>query len=165
MTERSHPGDPGASEDRAWRDIVENFGDRAELEPDRDDEAGAADARDTPATERDPGAGSALVAEPEPTSGSAGPSWDDAFPDDDWSSDRFVPPPPPPVPATTPDRLAAWAGIFGSPAILLICLVLSIEIPTLLAYALVAGFVGGFLYLISQMPREPRDPFDDGARI
>ncbi len=74
-----------------------------------------------------------------------------------------MPPPPPPIPRTTPDRLAAWAGVFGSPAVLLICLVLGISLPQLLAYLLVIGFVGGFIYLVIQMPREPRDPGDDGA--
>ena len=33
----------------------------------------------------------------------------------------------------------------------------------LVAYLLVAGFVGGFLYLVFTMTREPRDPDDDGA--
>ena len=30
---------------------------------------------------------------------------------------------------------------------------------------LVGGFLGGFGYLVAQMPRGPRDPFDDGARL
>ncbi len=74
-----------------------------------------------------------------------------------------MPPPPPPIPTPPRDRLVAWLGIFGSPAILLVCLVLGIVIPQLIAYVLVAGFVGGFVYLVVKMPREPRDPGDDGA--
>jgi hypothetical protein len=29
----------------------------------------------------------------------------------------------------------------------------------------VAWFVGGFGYLVHEMPRSPRDPWDDGSRI
>lgn len=131
------------NEDEAWRAIVENFGDRADLDPSPEPE---------PEPEPEP--------QPEPQL-----SWDDPYPDSDWNSDRFVPPPPPPIPTTTTDRLVAWLGVFGSPAVLLFCLVLGIDLPSLVAYALVAGFVGGFLYLVMQMPRGPRDPGDDGARI
>ncbi|MDP2775810.1 MAG: hypothetical protein Q8O61_19805 [Nocardioides sp.] len=130
------------NEDEAWRAIVENFGDRADLDPSPEPEP--------PAPAPSPAPDAQL-------------SWDD--PDTDWSTDRFVPPPPPPIPTTTKDRLLAWIGIFGSPSILLFCLVLGIDLPPLLGYALVAGFVGGFLYLVLQMPRGPRDPGDDGARI
>ncbi|MFA6299888.1 MAG: hypothetical protein WCS84_10095 [Nocardioides sp.] len=132
------------NEDEAWRAIVENFGDRADLDPGPEPEAPAP----TPAAAPDPQL-----------------SWDEPYPDSDWSSDRFVPPPPPPIPTTTRDRLIAWVGVFGSPAVLLFCLVLGIDLPPLVGYALVAGFVGGFLYLVLQMPRGPRDPDDDGARI
>ena len=130
--------------DDVWRAIVENYGDRPELRQD-----------DAPApVERQ---------EAEPAAAAA--SWDDQYVDADWATDRFVPPPPPPIPTTTRDRFAAWAGVFGSPAILLVCLVLGIDLPQLLAYLLVAGFIGGFVYLVVTMSREPRDPGDDGARI
>ena len=89
-------------------------------------------------------------------------------PDEDGPDDAeegFEPPPPPPLPRVAPDRLAAWTGVFGSPALLLIALVLSIEMPTVVAYLLVAGFVGGFVYLVAKMPRGPRDPWDDGAQV
>lgn len=79
--------------------------------------------------------------------------------------DRFVPPPPPPVPRTTPDRRAAWAGVIGGPALLLVALLLGLALPEVVVLALVAGFVGGFVYLVLKMPREPRDPGDDGARV
>lgn len=131
------------NEDDAWRAIVENFGERADLDPDPEPEPAPA-----PAPEVEPEL-----------------RWDDPYPDSDWSSDRFVPPPPPPVPTATTDRLVAWVGIFGSPTVLLVCLVLGISLPPLVGYALVAAFVGGFLYLVVQMPRGPRDPGDDGARL
>ena len=47
--------------------------------------------------------------------------------------------------------------------VLLVSLILGFDLPQLLAYALVAAFVGGFLYLVVTMTREPRDPDDDGA--
>jgi hypothetical protein len=136
-----------SKEDDAWRAIIDNYGDRPEIEDDTDP------AVDT-APERSP------APEPEPAAG-----WDDAFPDSDWSTDRFIPPPPPPLPAPTTDRLIAWLGVFGSPVVLLVCLVFGIDLPQLLAYLLVGSFVGGFLYLVAQMPRGPRDPNDDGAQV
>jgi hypothetical protein len=129
-------------DDDAWRAIVDNYGERPEIE-------------EPPPAEPEPSA-----SEPDPQV-EAERTWDD--PDSDWETDRFVPPPPPPLPTTTPDRRAAWAGVFGSPAILLVCLLLRIDVPELLAYALVAAFVGGFVYLVLKMTREPRDPDDDGA--
>lgn len=135
------------SDDDAWRAIVENYGDRPDIGPEEKQ----------PDPEPDP---QPVQPTPEPRTG-----WEDPYPDSDWSQDRFVPPPPPPIPGTTKDRLVAWLGVFGAPAVLLFCLVLDIDLPQLLAYLLVASFVGGFLYLVWQMPSGPRDPDDDGARI
>lgn len=84
---------------------------------------------------------------------------------DDELDDRFVPPEPPPLPHPPPVRLAAWSGIFGAPAVLLIALVLGIPLPGWLAYGLVGSFIGGFAYLVVNMQRGPRDPGDDGARL
>ncbi|WP_148614641.1 hypothetical protein [Nocardioides rubriscoriae] len=145
-------------DDDAWRAIVDNYGDRPELddppapvlpEPswaDLDDDLG--DRGDHPGDELGSAAFDART-------------WDD--PDSDWDTDRFVPPPPPPLPTTTPDRQAAWAGVFGAPAIVLVCLIAQVDLPAILAYALIAAFVGGFVYLVVTMTREPRDPDDDGA--
>ena len=84
-------------------------------------------------------------------------------PEDDW--DTFVPPTPPPVPHPPPVRLAAWTGLFGSPAVLLLATVLGISLPGWMGYVLVGSFIGGFLYLVFHMQRGPRDPGDDGARV
>ncbi len=131
------------NDDEAWRAIVENYGDRAEIE------------------DRDPGSEpEALTPPPTP---SPSRSWEESGIDSDWSQDRFVPPPPPPVPRTTKDRSLAWFGVFGAPGILLVCLLLGIELPSFVATLLVVWFVGGFLYLVLLMPRGPRDPGDDGA--
>jgi hypothetical protein len=135
-------------DDDAWRAIVDNYGDRVELD---DEPPLAAEVLDTtthheddvpPADER--------VAELD------GPDVDD---------DAFVPPAPPPLPHPPPDRLAAWSGLFGAPVVLLICLVVGIHLPTWVGYLLVAAFLGGFGYLVVKMPRGPADPWDDGARL
>jgi hypothetical protein len=64
-----------------------------------------------------------------------------------------------------PDRFIAWAGVFGAPAVLVVALLIGVHLPVWLGYLMVAAFVGGFLYLVIRMPRQPRDPGDDGARI
>lgn len=137
-----------SKDDDAWRAIVDNYGDRAELAP--DDLVDETTTSGTPRSRR----------EPEPAA-----SWDDPYPDSDWSTDRFVPPPPPPLPRPPLDRLIAWTGVFGAPLVLVLCLLLGVSLPLLVAYGLVAAFVGGFLYLVVRMPRGPRDPGDDGARL
>ena len=133
------------SDDEAWRSIVENYGDRARLDPD-----------ETPREE--------------PREAEA--SWDEAewaeegtAAEPDWEDEAFVPPPPPPLPRVAPKRLVAWTGVFGSPTVLLTALLLGVSLPAWLGYLLVAAFVGGFVYLVAMMPRGPRDPFDDGARL
>jgi hypothetical protein len=136
-------------DDEAWRAIVDNYGDRPVL----DDEP------ETTVEESPRPPASAPAPAPEQTRA----SWDDPYPDADWGSERFVPPPPPPLPRTTPDRTAAWAGVLGGPVVLLVCLLVGIALPEVVAYGLVAAFVGGFVYLVLTMTREPRDPDDDGA--
>jgi hypothetical protein len=128
----------GQSEDEVWRSIVENYGERPHVDP--------------------------LPTEPEPA---AAPDVEvRPSPDELWDEEeRFVPPPPPPLPHPTPVRLAAWSGVFGAPAVLLVALVLGIPLPSLVGYGLVAAFVGGFLYLVIHMQRGPRDPGDDGAVV
>jgi len=124
------------SEDDAWRSIVENYGDRAEIGPEELPEP---------------------VPEPVPDR--------DQTDEPAQDEDRYVPPPPPPLPHLTPDRFAAWTGVFGAPTVMLVALLLGIHFPAWLGYLLVAAFVGGFVYLVVQMPRGPRDPGDDGARL
>jgi hypothetical protein len=139
------------SDEDAWRAIVENYGERAELD-------------DEPAT--DPPAGQRLerffVPLPRPEVEEA----DDVRDGEDERDDAFVPPAPPPLPKLPPDRLLAWTGLFGSPTVLLVCVVLNMHLPPWLGYLLVASFIGGFVYLVVKMPRrEDIDPWDDGARL
>jgi hypothetical protein len=127
----------GQNEDAAWAEIIANYGDRPVLDP----------PPEPPAPEPEP--------EPYP----------ELAPTEAWQEERFVPPPPPPLPRLPMDRLLAWSGVFLSPLILLVTTVLRLHLPSLLAWTLVLGFLGGFGYLVAQMPRGPRDPFDDGARL
>ena len=128
------------SDDEAWRTIVENYGDRVQLAPD----------------EEPPAQAWTTTAAAVPPDESTDPSND---------ADRFVPPVPPPLPHTTPDRYAAWGGVLGAPVMLVLALLLGVHPPTWLGGLMVVGFVGGFVYLVFQMPRGPRDPGDDGARL
>ncbi|MCR6031917.1 hypothetical protein GGQ22_10715 [Nocardioides sp. zg-579] len=146
-------------EDDAWRSIVENYGDRPTLDE---------DPPPTLATPVDTGP----VEGPDAGPVDAGPpTYHVDLPEEPESDlgradeERFVPPPPPPLPRPRGVRAAAWAGVFGAPAVLLLCLVLAVDLPQFVGYLLVGAFVGGFLYLVLQMPRGPRDPWDDGAQL
>jgi len=131
------------SEDEAWRSIVEHYGDRVPIDPEEPPHT-------APDTEPDTGS-------------DTGP---DTGPDTEpGREERFVPPPPPPLPRVAPDRLLAWTGVFGTPVVLLTAVVTGLHLPGWLGYLLVGAFVGGFVYLVSRMPRGPRDPADDGARL
>ena len=137
------------SEDDAWRSIVEHYGDRFPIDPD-----------ESPLAE--PAAEPSEVAAAEPLLDDVEPP--DVAPGDE-DEDRFVPPPPPPLPRVAPDRLVAWLGIFGGPVVLLAAVMFGVHLPGWLGYLLAGGFVGGFVYLVTRMPRDPRDPADDGARL
>jgi hypothetical protein len=150
------------SDEDAWRAIVENYGERIEL----DDESSVEPAVE-PTVEPDTKQGYDAAGEaglqrlfrplPEPQAESE---------DLEDELDEFVPPTPPPLPKLSPDRLLAWVGLFGSPTILLICLVLNIRLMPWMAYLLVASFIGGFAYLVAKLPRNTDiDPWDDGARL
>ncbi len=151
------------SDEDAWRAIVENYGDRIEL--DADPQSGApTDPVDPPErAAHDAGLSRLFRPLPEPPRDDLDLDADD---DPDDLDDGFVPPPPPPLPKLPPDRFLAWAGLFGSPTILLVCLVLDLHLPPWLGYLLVGAFIGGFGYLVAKMPRgEDVDPWDDGARL
>ena len=141
----SRPDDDSHT-DSAWREIVENYGERAQL-----DEPVA-----TPEPPEDPAPASYGEPEPEP---------EDVL-DDVAEVDRFQQPEPPPVPLpSTWQRRAAWGGVFVAPVLALLLALLRVQLPGLLALGLVGWFVGGFLYLVATMPRTPREPWDDGSRV
>ena len=143
MTE---PTEPEADDTEAvWREIVENYGDRAVIEP----------------------AEEPLV-EPIPHVDPAEDVFDyeDAlFGYEEPDDEGFVPPTPAPLPRVRPDRLVAWVGVLGSPAIVLVLLLSGLSVDPVIGWLLVAAFVGGFGYLVATMSQEPRDPWDDGAKL
>ena len=160
----SRPEDESRTE-LAWREIVQNYGERPVLD---DPSTSSEETAPTPAV---PAAGS--------SPGSPSTDLPDDLPDDLVDDDeverreqaiaeaeRFRPPaaPPFPVPRTW-QRGLAWAGIFVAPLIALVIGLLSIYVHPLVGWALVGWFVGGFGYLVLDMPKAPRDPWDDGSRI
>ena len=138
--------DPRAAQDAAWREIVENYGDRPLLDDGHAaaDDTDAHEARsDAPAAEPVP----APVARPEP------------------AEEHYIPPPPPPVPTAEPRRLLAWLGLLGVPVIVLVAVVLKVPVPSWLGLMLMVWFVGGFVFLVASMHDGPRDEDDDGAVV
>jgi hypothetical protein len=140
------------NDDEAWRSIIENYGDRAQI----DDPPPAPPAPSAPF-----GGRFGDARDLDNAYGDADEDENDPF----YADEGFEPPAPPPLPRVAPDRLAAWFGIFGSPTLLLVALVFSIRLPAVVAFLLVVAFVAGFIYLVAKMPRGPRDPWDDGAQV
>jgi hypothetical protein len=146
------------SDEDAWRAIVENYGERVELNDDPPSDP-VVDPDEKQGYDAAGSAGLQRLFRPLPE-----PQRDAEELEDEL--DEFVPPPPPPLPKLSPDRLLAWVGLFGSPTILLICLIFNFRLAPWLGYLLVASFIGGFGYLVVKMPRsEDNDPWDDGARL
>ena len=142
------PSEPARTEEEAWREIVDNYGERPTIE--------------------EPPVASGIfeqkidivepVEEPDP--------YEDMWRDDDES---FVPPTPPPLPKTTPARFLAWVGVLGAPVAVIVLIVITQvagrSFSSWVLGSLVAAFLAGFVYLLVTMPSEPRDPWDDGARV
>jgi len=152
-------------DDEAWRSIVENFGERAEL----DDEHGPDPATPPEQPARPDPYAWAVGDEPEEPAelAESAPAYAEDAGGDLYHSGEtsYVPPDPPPLPVPEPDRGIAWAGVVGSPLLLLVSLLFGIGLPSWVGYLMVAWFVGGFCYLVARMPKEPRDPWDDGSRV
>jgi len=131
----------GRDDDEAWRAIVENYGERPQVDV------------PPPAVAPDP-----APAEPfQPTH-------------DDLDArvepeERFVPPTPPPAPRLELPHHLPWLGVLGIPVLLLVLLLAGVDLPSWLGYLLVSGFVGSFVYLVLTMKPGGRDPWDDGAQI
>ena len=130
------PRDDVSAEDAAWRSIVDNYGDRPEIED-------------------------AEVAPPTPTAGAPRGAGASRLPAD--PEDHFRPPPPPPLPLPGPPRLLAWLGLFGVPTLVLVLLVAGVDLPTWMGLVLMVWFVGGFVYLVASMRPGSGDDYDDGA--
>jgi hypothetical protein len=150
-------------EDAAWREIVENYGERPRLEePWQPPEAGHR--------------GSGDLTGPSGRLGGSG-VFDRSFldarsgePEEEphrrrHDDDHFVPPPPPPLPKGTPARRLAWLGVLLPPVVMVLAVLVRWPFPTWASFLLVAAFLGGFGFLVATMPREPRDDGDDGAVV
>ena len=173
-------------EDALWRAIVENYGERARLDP---DPPGGTEARGSSSTggpaaplpprparpstrpsSRRPGAGDPRAAR-DLSGGADLPEVPPSLRDLDGPAHReppedgehFVPPPPPPVPLASPPRLLAWIGLFGVPLLVLVALVIGRPLPSWLGLLLTLWFVGGFVFLVVSMRPGQRDEDDDGA--
>lgn len=178
-----------SKEDALWRAIVENYGERADLDASRADGPNAATVG-APESATDT-ATDTVETQPESPTEPTEPATDDGgdvavgadgtdheaaraaeaarrereFEAQHEVPEQFVPPEPPPLPYVPPSRLLAWCLMVGGPVLLLLSLVLDFWLPGILQLLAVAGFVGGFVYLVIRMPRDPRDPWDDGARV
>ncbi len=157
---RDSGSDRKLDEDAAWRDIIAHYGDRADIEPfDADDSSVAPPAPPEPPAE----------SSEERLRGLFRPSWNDPLESEaTWEDEgHFVPPTPPPVRVTDPRRRLAWAGLFGSPIVMLAAVVLGWTFPGWLMFALAGSFAGGFVYLVATMSkRPPGDGYgDDGAVV
>lgn len=143
-----------SSEDEAWRSIVDNYGERASLDDTSPLPAPGGDAPEADPEPVDPG--------PEPFD----PTHDEV---DQWDAEpeeRFVPPVPPPAPRLPAPVRLAWFGVLGGPALLVLTLLVGLRLPSWIGFALVASFVGGFVYLVATMDRfGRREPWDDGSRL
>ncbi len=139
--------------DSAWREIVENYGERPALfarEP----------LTVAPDVDADP--------EPEPD---PPPSLDDDQSQGNLFEaltrvEHFHPPVPPPIPRPrTWQRAAAWAGLTVAPVLALIASLTSTYLPPPIGWILLLWPIAGFLYLVFDMPTNSREPWDDGSRI
>ena len=168
----AQPAGTPVDDDAAWAAIVANYGERPVMGPDP-----------APAV-ADPVGTGPIDAEPGPSGPDKPSLFDRAYLDAQlaraerehaelqtpatWDDEgHFVPPTPPPLPALDPRRKAAWAGLFGSPMLMLLGIVFGWTYPAWLSFLLVASFVGGFGYLVATMSRGRRDDWsgDDGAVV
>lgn len=156
------------ADDEAWRAIVENYGDRAELDdtweapeaPDPADEP-SEDTGTTATDDATPGGTAAELRDLDPLAEPHG----EPVARRPEPEERFVPPPPPPLPRPAPPRLAAWCGVLGMPVLVLVLIVLQVAVPPWATTGMVLWFLSGFAYLVVSMPAQRPDDGDDGARV
>jgi len=142
---------PAPDDDAVWAQIVANYGERPEMGPE-------ATAPTPPAAPTRAGVFDRSYLDS--VDGlETGATWED--------EGHFVPPEPPPLPHLDPRRAIAWGGLIGGPFLLLVAVVFGLAYPTWLTGILVAGFVGGFVFLVATMPRGRHDDWsgDDGAVV
>ncbi len=107
------------------------------------------------------GSGSAEPVAPKPVSAEpVSPAWHPSVLDE-----HFEPPDPPPLPRGDRISRAAWSGVLGGPALLLIAALLNGALPSWMVALALLCFVAGFVTLVARMPAERPDDGDDGAVI
>jgi len=136
--------EPVSAEDALWRSIVDNYGDRPEIEEPEVKVPPSLRDLDPPARPTEDGPAELAPVDRE---------------------DHFVPPDPPPLPMPPPARLLAWIGLFGVPAFVLFALVAKIDLAAWMGLLLMVWFVGGFVFLVASMRPGPGGDHDDGARL
>lgn len=137
-----------ADQDALWRSIVDNYGERHQLD----------DAVPEPPVTPPPPAHPEIRVPPSlrDLDGPRERVREDA-------EDHFVPPPPPALPRATPARTLAWLGLFGVPLLVLVAVVTRLTLPSWMGLLLMAWFVGGFVFLVASMRPGPSEDHDDGA--
>ncbi|GAA1912280.1 hypothetical protein GCM10009737_12230 [Nocardioides lentus] len=148
------PPHPGTPEDPGPGDLVDPTGPAADRAADR-----AADQASDGTRDRVDGDDHAAAREREAAARAR------EFEERHEVPDRFVPPEPPPLPYVAPRRLLAWLALVGGPLLLVLSLAVGLPLSPFWRLLAALAFVGGFVYLVVSMPREPRDPTDDGARV
>lgn len=135
------PGTPepehSAAEDAAWAAIVDNFGERAQL---NEDDIAAEPIKLIP-----------IQSEPVPAILE--------------SDEHFEPEEAPRVGLPDGPRGAAWLGLLGAPTLFVIALLTGISIPQWLSLFVVVAFLVSLGYLIATMRGDDDEPWDDGARV
>lgn len=88
----------------------------------------------------------------------------DYSPPEEPADEAYVPAPLPPPAKLDPMAKAAWAGLIGGPAYLLIGVLVGWTISGIAAFAAIAAFIAGFVILVLRLgDGAKRDDDDDGA--
>ncbi len=153
----------GIDEEEAWRQIVANFRTETDEPVPRWPAAEDVDTEDEDLEERRRGR---LLRRVDRPIGIEPPSELEEVRDAD-EEEHFVPPPPPPLPKAEPVTKAAWIGVIGGPALLLITTFLGWQMGMLGFVLGVGAFVAGFVTLVARMKDRPSvdDGPDDGAVV
>jgi hypothetical protein len=134
------------AEERAWREIVDHYGERPDVEELGD-----------PAADNDPRSARSVEFRVSFPVLNSNEDWDD---EDD---EPFVPPPLPPPAVISPERRLAWVGLVASPLLMIVFQLIAYPLPGIIDFGLLIAFLASFGYLVATM--SPRDPDDDGARV
>ncbi len=157
-------------EEAAWRAIVENYGERPRIGdplPGSSSDgppSGTSSGRSEPPAPAAPAAGVFDRSYLEAADARRGDGPDHI---DSWADEgHFVPPEPPPIPRATPARTIAWLGLFGTPLLMLLAVIVGWALQPWAVLLFVVAFVGGFVVLVATMSRHDGDrDGDDGAVV